>query len=101
MGLGEDKYDWIYLPIQCSNSANSLLPVGDGLWTVANLNNTMILVHGGSYGFKEECGPFYYGADRRLDATARTNYGARLIFIPTKNAIYNANISKWNNLRGG
>ena len=101
MGYGSEKYDWAYLPIECSSNANSLLPVGDGLWTVANLNGTVVVATGGSYGFKEECGPFYYAADRPANDTARYNYGAKIMFIPTKNNIYNANINKWNQYMGG
>jgi hypothetical protein len=101
MGYGNEKYDWVYLPIECSTSANSLLPVGDYLWTVANLNNKMILATGGSFGFKDECGPFYYAADRTEVTCARNNYGAKLLYIPTKNSTYTANINKWNIYMGG
>ena len=100
MGYGSEKYDWVYLPIECNNNANSLLPVGDGLWTVPNLNNNTIVATGGSFGFKEECGPFYYAADRSLAESARINYGAKLLYIPTKNATYTANIAKWNTYMG-
>lgn len=100
MGYGLEKYDWVYLPIECSQSANSLLPVGDSLWTAPNLNNAMIVATGGSFGFKEECGPFYYAADRSAQDSARINYGAKLLFIPTKNEIYTANIAKWNTYMG-
>lgn len=101
MGYGNDEYDWVYLPIECSTNANSYAPVGDYLWTVANLNGTMILATGGSFGYKEDCGPFYYAADRSVETSSRNNYGAKLLFIPTKNSIYNANIGKWNTYMGG
>ncbi len=101
MGYGNSEYDWVYMPAECSASANSASPVGDSLWTVGNLNGTMILATGGSFGFKEECGPFYYAADRDTEASARNNYGAKLLYIPTKNAIYTANIAKWNTHMGG
>ena len=101
MGYGREEYDWVYLPVECSNSANSLLPVGDYLWTVGNLNGNMILATGGSFGFKDECGPFYYAADRDATTCARNNYGAKLLYIPTKNATYTANIAKWNAYMGG
>ena len=95
MGYGSDDYDWVYLPIECSSSANSYAPVGDYLWTVGGLNGTMIMATGGSFGYTEDCGPFYYAADRTLDTSSRNNYGAKLLFIPTKNNIYTANIAKW------
>lgn len=101
MGYGKEEYDWVYIPIECSTTANSLAPVGDYLWTVANLNGTMILAAGGSFGYKEDCGAFYYAADRNLETCARNNYGAKLLFVPTKNNIYTANIAKWNNHMGG
>lgn len=97
----DENHDWVYLPIECSSSANSLLPVGDTVWPINSLNNTVILVVGGAFGFKEECGPFQYGADRTIPETARNNYGAKLLYIPTKNEIYTANIAKWNIYMGG
>jgi len=100
--MGYDQnHDWIYMPVECSNSANSLAPVGDTVWTSYHLNGITTLVVGGSFGFKEECGPFQYGADRTLNETARNNYGAKLLYIPTKNEIYTANIAKWNEYMGG
>ena len=101
MGYGKDKFDWIYLPIECSSEANSYLPVGDNLWTTPNLNGGVIAVTGGAYGFRDECGPFYYGFDRAVNESARKNYGAKLLYIPTKNATYTANIAKWNTYMGG
>lgn len=95
------EYDWVYLPAECSESANSSLPIGDGIWTVTNLNGSMIVASGGSYGFREECGPFYYACDRTVQDSARRNYGAKLLYVPTKNATYTANIAKWNTYMGG
>jgi hypothetical protein len=95
MAYGSEDYDWVYVPAECSDTANSFLPVGDNIWTVANLNGTMCIATGGSAGYKENCGPFYYAADRSEETTSRPNYGAKLLFIPTKNEIYNANITKW------
>ena len=95
MGYGSDEFDWVYLPIECSSSANSYAPVGDYLWTVGGLNGTMIMATGGSFGYTEDCGPFYYAADRTVETSSRNNYGAKLLFIPTKNEIYTANIAKW------
>lgn len=101
MGYGNSNYDWVYMPIECSSSANSLLPVGDTIWPAYNLNGITTLVIGGAYGFKEECGPFQYGADRTPNETSRVNYGAKLIYIPQKNEIYTTNIAKWNTHMGG
>ena len=101
MGYGASKYDWVFMPIECSNTANSLLPVGDSIWSTNGLNGINILASGGSYGYTEECGPFYYAVDRAENDSARVNYGAKLLFIPTKNATYYANIEKWNTHMGG
>ena len=100
MGYGKEEYDWVYLPIECSNTATSLLPVGDGLWSVSGLNAVNLVATGGSFGQKELCGPFNYAADRTPNDSARNNYGAKLLFIPTKNATYTANIAKWETYMG-
>jgi len=101
MGIGNEDYDWVYIPVECSTSANSYAPVGDELWTIGNLNGTVILATGGSYGQKDSCGPFYYAADRGAQESARYNYGAKLLYIPTKNSNYNANITRWQSHMGG
>ena len=101
MGYGKEEYDWVYIPSECGSGANSWRPIGDGIWTIKDLNNTMSLATGGSFGYSDECGPFYYAADREATSTARTNYGAKLLFIPTKNTIYTNNITKWTNYIGG
>lgn len=101
LGYGAAKYDWVLLPIECGSNANSLLPVGDNLWTISGVNENKILAVGGTYEYKENNGMFYYAADRDVEDSARTNYGARLMYIPTKNAIYQANINKWKALQGG
>lgn len=101
MGYGNSKYDWVLMPAECATTANSSLPVGDNLWVVANTTTNRLVVVGGTYEFKESDGPFYYGCDKSFDETSRHNYGARLMYIPTKNSIYEANITKWNNRMGG
>ena len=101
MGYGNEEYDWVYMPIECSNKANSIAPIGDSIWTTTDLNGTNTIAVGGSYGFAEACGPFYYAADRTIPETTRYNYGAKLLYIPTKNSIYTNNIAKWNTHMGG
>ena len=100
MGIGDENYDWVYVPVECSNSANSAAPVGDEIWTAGKLNHSVVFATGGSYGQKDSCGPFYYAADRQVSDSARYNYGAKLLYIPTKNATYTANITKWNTYMG-
>lgn len=101
MGYGEEKYDWVYLPAECASGANSLLPVGDNLWTVGNVSENKIIAVGGTYGFGEADGPFYYACDSSANNSNKHNYSARLMFIPTKNTIYENNILKWTNVMGG
>lgn len=99
-GYGNKDYDWVFMPAECSNVANSALPIGDELWSISNLNGQCIVAVGGTCTFGLSDGPFYYGCDRRDNQYAR-HYGARLMFIPTKNEIYEANCIKWQAKQGG
>lgn len=87
--------DWAFIPIECVN-ANSALPIGDNLWTTNNLNGTNMAMAGGAWSFGDSCGPFYYAFDKNIEESARA-YSARLMFIPEKNAIYLANVQKFQN----
>lgn len=94
MGYQNPDYDWVYLPIECSSSANSAVPVGDALWTQSSLNGTNILAVGGVINSGEAAGPFHYGADISASADFRY-FNGRIMYIPTKNSIYQANVNKW------
>lgn len=94
MGYGNEKYDWVYMPIECSSNGNSALPVGDNLWTSPGLNGINATVVGGSWGADESGGPFYYGCDYEGNKTS-ASYGANIMFIPKKNNIYTTNYNKW------
>lgn len=96
LSYGNKDYDWILMPAACGESANSSLPIGDNGWFDKNLNGNRAVVCGGSWTFGDSNGPFYYGCDKLPNDTSYKSYGARLMFIPTKNAIYNANIAKAN-----
>lgn len=100
MGYGSETYDWVYIPAEC-NSANSALPVGDNLWATQNLNGINSIAIGGAWYANTYNGPFYYACDRNIDESSRSTFGARIMFIPTKNSIYNANITKWQQKMGG
>lgn len=100
MGYENKNYDWIYLPIECSSGANSALPVGDMLWTASNLNGERLLAFGGYFKVGDNGGLFSYNTE--ASTGANINYSnARLMFIPTKNEIYNSNITKWQQKYGG
>ena len=92
-GLPNDEYDWVFMPIECSE-ANSAVPVGDNLWTIANLNRTNMVCAGGQWYFELNNGMFYYGCDQAAGTYARS-FSARLMFIPEKDTIYNNNIASW------
>ncbi len=95
MGYGDEDYDWVFVPTECASTANSAVPIGDSLWTVSELNGNVYTTVGGTSRSQETGGPFYYGCDRALNNSSVFSTGARLMFKPTKNEIYTANISKW------
>lgn len=97
-GYSNSNLDWAFIPAECSNG-NSALPVGDNCWAVSNLNTQNKAIIGGAWYFGDGCGLFCYGFDRHYEETTRAR-SARIMFIPTKNAIYDSNIQKWNNKMG-
>jgi len=94
MGYGSTQYDWIYMPAECSEYANSASPIGDIIWTTNNLNGNRIALVGGMWTSGTNGGPFYYGCDRTADSYFNS-YSARLMYIPTKNAIHDTNYQAW------
>ena len=88
-----NSYDWLFIPGECQNG-NSAIPVGDTLLIASPLTDTMALSYGGGWSSGDESGIFHYGATLKLGAAA-PGVGARLIYIPTINNIYNSNIEKW------
>ena len=70
-------------------------------YSIGNLNGITIMVMGGSWSFQDKNGPFFYGCDRYINQSQQAAYSARIMFIPTKNAIYDANITKWTQRMGG
>lgn len=94
LGYGEKAYDWLLMPAE-ANNANSIIPIGDNGWFDSNLTGIRMVVHGGGWSFEESDGPFYYGCDKQPTDSTYKSYGARLMFIPTKNNIYTNNITKW------
>jgi len=93
MGYGNNNYDWVLMPAECS-SANSALPVGDSFWSYPSLNGTNCAIIGGTWESEDSAGPFYYGCDREMNYS-KFSFGANLMFIPQKNSTYTANINKW------
>ena len=98
LGYGSRDYDWLLMPAEATG-ANSVAPIGDNGWFDANLTGVRIVVQGGGWSFEDSDGPFYYGCDKQPSDSTYKSYGARLLYIPTKNNIYTANITKWQALR--
>lgn len=95
LGYGNTDFDWLLMPADNDSSANSVLPIGDNGWFDQNLSGIRAVATGGGYSFGESDGPFYYACDKAPNDTTYNSYGARLMFIPTKNETYTANIAKW------
>jgi len=95
-----DTYDWVFLPIGTKTTANSALPIGDIVWASAPLRGTNFIAAGGTWRFDTNNGLFYYCCDQAADFAGRA-FGARLMFIPTKNSTYTQNIASWNAQMGG
>lgn len=94
MAYGNEKYDWLLMPGECAG-ANSALPVGDSIWTVANLNGVNNVIIGGLWRYQQNNGLFCYGFDNSIGSNYQT-INARIMHIPTYNsAVYLANIAAW------
>lgn len=99
-GYGDSKYDWVFLPAECASGANNLLPIGDCAWTSPNLNGLHVIIAGGTWHFEEKNGLFCIGGDY-VPTTYARSYGAKLMFVPIKNSIHNANVAAWTAKMGG
>lgn len=97
-GYVNSTYDWIFIPIECNNGT-SALPIGDNLWTTAELNGINMGMIGGVWSYGEGCGPFYYAFDKSPTEPSRA-YSARLMYIPQKDTIYYNNIAEWESRMG-
>ena len=98
-GYSGEKYDWLFIPVEAKD-ANSNLPIGDYVDIGIDVSSTNVVAIGGHWSFKENNGIFNYSFDRASTYASRA-YGARLMYIPTKNAIYNENIAAWKASIGG
>ena len=96
----DENCDWVFLPIECGQDANSLGPIGDLYYNIVNEKNK-ILLHGGMYFQGSQAGLFNYLTQyNNTDKLVRTT--ARLLYIPSiSNENYTTNISKWVTTMGG
>ena len=99
MGYGGEDYDWLFIPAEASG-ANSATPVSDYIWITRDLNGICSMSFGGDWLFGQKNGMFFYACDRDMNYYAST-FGARLVFMPTKNAIHDNNYQIWLNKMGG
>lgn len=99
MGYGGEDYDWLFIPAEASG-ANSATPVSDYIWITRDLNGICSMSFGGDWLFGQKNGMFFYACDRNINYSAAT-FGARLVFMPTKNAIHDNNYQIWLNKMGG
>ena len=98
----DEDYDWIFLPIEFSNSANSLIPVGDYFLRSYASSGVQACIHGGPWFGELKNGLFYYAFNRGAGVAGEKHIGARLLFVPQAgNSIYINNIVKWNAKIGG
>ena len=102
-GFGYDpNYDWIFLPIDLNDSANSFGPIGDYFFgSTTSGSQTSCCICGGPWFAELNVGPFYYAFNWNTDNTLRSG-NARLMLIPQYNSnTYLNNIDKWNTNIGG
>ena len=98
----DSNYDWLFVPSEMNNNANSLGPVGDYLESYYTSNSIKSLAVGGAWGDNFNAGLFA----NRFTSTPQATYGrgttARLMYIPQKtNDNYLSNINKWKTALGG
>lgn len=87
-GFGYDSnFDWIYLPIESGNNANSSLPVGDYVYPPDNNLNITSGIIGGMWNSGNNNGPFYYSFNLTLEGYHFRSDSARVMFIPVAGAI--------------
>lgn len=95
------NYDWLFIPIEMSSNANSIIPVGDYNFSAVRNTGAQYYIYGGPWFGQNNNGLFYY-AVRHTTESGGQNVGARLLYIPQKNtSIYLNNISKWQSKLGG
>ena len=83
-GYGSEQYDWLFVPSE--NTGNTSLPVGDGFWSTANLNNSYRTARfGGTWAHSNISYPggFYWTCDAPRNYAAAT-IGGRLLYVPTE-----------------
>lgn len=92
----DPAHDWVFLPIETSNGANSSLPIGDYVFSGSPSKITVGLA-GGFSTSAENAGLFYYAFDNDYNGHYRSVSG-RVMFIPTANSLTETtNYNLWKN----
>ena len=92
--------DWLLMPGSIRLSANSTLPVGDYYYVTPNSNRVNECMIGGKASAGDYAGPFaYYAA--LASGRSEKSINARIMFIPKRDTVYEANCEKWKALIGG
>ncbi len=82
-GYGSEQHDWLFVPSEITG--NTSLPVGDGFWCTANLNNSYRTARfGGAWANSNISSPggFYWSCDGPRNYVTAT-IGGRLLYVPT------------------
>lgn len=96
-GFGYDSnFDWVYLPIETGNGANSSLPIGDYIYPPENSSTVTSGIIGGMWNSNSNNGPFYYSFNLALEGYHYRSDSARVMYTPVANsATESRNYNKW------
>ena len=83
MGYGDEEFDWLFMPSEIGGT--SVLPVGDNIGRITNLNGYKTAILGGSWGYFDNAGGFCWNCIYNTGHRSRTT-GGRLVYIPTAKA---------------
>ena len=96
-GYNNNEFDYIFIPNEANG--NTSAPIGDKIWVYSSLNGDRMITNGGCFSSQQDAGAFAY-AYSESSTTHSERFGARLVYIPTKNSIHTANVQKWKLMRG-
>ena len=87
----DSNFDWVYLPIETGNNANSTVPVGDFCFVADTGSITTSGIAGGMWNSEDYCGPFYYGFNMALDNYHYRSDSARITHTPVASSTIETN----------
>lgn len=97
-GFGYDRnYDWMFLPVELNGAANSILPVGDYIYSPSS-GITAAGLAGGLSSSRESCGAFYYAFNIARSGYHFRSDSARVMHVPTAgSSVETNNYNFWMN----